>query len=169
MKKITLLLAFIGMIGLSSCTREEVIVQNGNDNDTIAEVFEVTRSFGPANNFSSLVQFGQPIFASDMVLVYHLFDVVNGADVWRLMPQTYYLDSGAALDYNFDFTRFDVNIFLDSDFPLTTIPPVWTQNQTFRILIIPAFRSGKTSQIDLKDYNEVVKFYGLKGQKPVKL
>ena len=39
MKKITLLIAFIGMIALQSCTVNE---ENDNvDNDTIAEVFEL--------------------------------------------------------------------------------------------------------------------------------
>ena len=38
MKKITLLIAFIGMITLQSCTTEDD--QIDVDNDTIAEVFE---------------------------------------------------------------------------------------------------------------------------------
>ena len=39
MKKITLLIAFIGMITLQSCTVNEV--QDNVDNDTISEVFEL--------------------------------------------------------------------------------------------------------------------------------
>ena len=53
MKKITLLIAFIGMITLQSCTVNEV--RDNVDNDTIAEVFEVTRSFNTGNNFSTFV------------------------------------------------------------------------------------------------------------------
>ena len=132
MKKITLLLVFIGMMTLQSCTVAEV------EPAPISEVFEVTTSFTPNNDYSSLIDFNPPIFASDAVLVYHLYDTVNGEDIWRLMPQTYFIGQGGELDFNFDYTRFNVNIFLSANFDLNTLPPTWTQNQTFRIVIIPA-------------------------------
>ncbi|RDI53778.1 hypothetical protein [Flavobacterium glaciei] len=136
MKKITLLLVFIGMMTLQSCEVTEI--NDTMDNDTISEVFEVTTSFNPNNNYSRLVAFNPPIFSSDVVLVYHLYDTVNGEDVWRLMPQTYYFSDGGELDYNFDYTRNNVNIFLSANFSLNTLSSSWTQNQTFRIVIIPA-------------------------------
>ena len=63
------MIAFIGMITLQSCTVNEV--QDNVDNDTISEVFEVTRSFNTGNNFSTFVDLGTPIYSSDMILVYH--------------------------------------------------------------------------------------------------
>lgn len=136
MKKITFFLVFIGMMTLQSC---EVNDTNDTvDNDTISEVFEVTTSFNSNNNYSRLVAFNPPIFASDIVLVYHLYDTVNGEDLWRLMPQTYYFSDGGELDFNFDYSRFSVNIFLEANFSLNTLPASWTQDQTFRIAIIPA-------------------------------
>ncbi|WP_333809635.1 hypothetical protein [Flavobacterium sp.] len=160
MKKITLLLVFIGMITLQSCTVNEV--RDDVDNDTISEVIQVTRSFNSGNGFSTFVNFGAPIYSSDMILVYHLYDVVGGQSVWRLMPQTYYLNDGGELDYNFDFTRYDVNIFLDANFPLTSLSPVWTQNQTFRIVIIPGYFSNRNAQhVDFNDYNAVIEAYGI--------
>ena len=151
MKKITLILVFIGMIALQGCTVEE---NNGYDNDTYSKVFEVTRSFSPQNDFSNLVTFNPPIFASDVVLVYVLWDVQNdGTPVWRLMPQTVQLFEGD-LQYNYDFTRFDVNLFLSSlDFPLTILGPEWTQNQTFRIVLVPASFGGK---MDYSNYDNVI-------------
>lgn len=136
MKKITLFLVFIGMMTLQSCEVNEI--NDTVDDDTISEVFEVTTSFNSNNNYSRLVAFTPPIFTSDVVLVYHLYDTVNGEDVWRLMPQTYYFSDGGELDYNFDYTRNNVNIFLSANFSLNTLPSSWTQNQTFRIVIIPA-------------------------------
>lgn len=136
MKKITLFLVFIGMMTLQSCEVNEI--NDTVDDDTISEVFEVTTSFNSNNNYSRLVAFTPPIFSSDVVLVYHLYDTVNGEDVWRLMPQTYYFSDGGELDYNFDYTRNNVNIFLSANFSLNTLPSSWTQNQTFRIVIIPA-------------------------------
>lgn len=156
MKKIILLIAFIGMITLQSCTVNEV--EDQIDNDTISEVFEVTRSFNSGNGFSTFVDLGTPIFASDMILVYHLYEVVGGQDVWRLMPQTYYLSDGGELDFNFDFTQSDVNIFLDANFPLTNLASSWTQNQTFRIVILPGYLSNRMStQVDFSDFDAVMK------------
>jgi hypothetical protein len=168
MKKITLLLAFIGMIGLQSCTindDDDVVV----DNDTISEVLEVTTSFSNSNNFSRLVTINPPIYASDMILVYHLYDVLNGQDVWRLMPQTYYLSNGREIDYNFDFTRSDVSLFMDSNFDLNTVPSL-TQNQTFRIVIVPGSFSGRYSnQVDFKDYQSTIKMLGIDESKMRKI
>lgn len=132
MKKITLLLVFIGMMTLQSCEVTEV------ETAPRTEVFEVTTSFNSNNNYSSLVEFNPPIYSSDVVLVYHLYDTVNGQDIWKLMPQTYYFSDGGELDFNFDYTRFNVNIFLSANFSLNTLPSSWTQSQTFRIVIIPA-------------------------------
>jgi hypothetical protein len=96
-----------------------------------------------------------------MVLVYRLFDVIGGEDVWRSLPQTVYLTQGE-LDYNFDFTRNDINIFLDSNFDLTTLSASWAQNQTFRIVIIPGYFSNKSNQVvDFNDYNAVVKAFNI--------
>lgn len=162
MKKITLVLAFIGMITLNSCTINDEPDQIQQINNTfVSELFEVTTSFGPNNNYSRLVTFNPPIFSTDMVLVYHLYEVDNGTDVWRIMPQTYYFDNGAELDYNFDFTRFDVRIFLDSNFNLDSFSPAWTQNQTFRIVVIPAdFTNRMSGAVDYSDYEATIKMLG---------
>ena len=73
MKKITLILAFIGMISLTSCTVEETRVSNnGYDSDTISEVWEFNKDFYAGNGFSVFLDFPHQTYASDMVLVYHL-------------------------------------------------------------------------------------------------
>ena len=136
MKKITLLLAFIGMMLLQSCEVTEVYDTPVN-NAPRTEVFEVTTSFSSSNNYSSLVVFDPPLYSRDSVLLYHLYDVVNGQDVWKLMPQTYYFSDNGALDYNFDYTKFNAKIFLSANFNLNTLDASWTKNQTFRVVIIP--------------------------------
>lgn len=159
MKKITMILAFIGMIGLQSCTVNEN--DDRVDNDTISEVIEVTTSFSAANNFNRLITINPPIYSSDMILVYHLYDVDNGTDIWRLMPQTYYFDGGGELDYNFDFTRYDVSIFMDANFDMNTLSSAWTQNQTFRIVIIPGYFGKASSKVDFNDYDATLKAYNI--------
>ncbi len=157
MKRIILLLAFVGTFAFQGCTtKEETQIL------LIPEVFEVTASFSVTNDFAKLVTLNPAIYSSDMVLVYRLFDVVDTEDLWRSLPQTVYLSQGD-LDYNFDFTRNDINIFLDSNFDLTTLSPTWAQNQVFRVVIIPGYLSNRNSKaIDFNDYNAVVKAFNIK-------
>ena len=66
------------------------------------------------------------------------------------------------MDYNFDFTRYDVSIFLDANFPLVDLSSAWTQNQTFRIVIVPGYFSNRSAtQVDLNDYDAVIQAYGI--------
>lgn len=170
-KKITLLLVFIGMIGLQSCTVNEDRVVNDNiDYDTISEVFEVTRSFSASNDFSTLVTFPHTIYSSDMVLVYRLDNVINGnTDVWKLLPQTYYFNDGR-LDfrYDFNFTMYDAEIYMDG-FDLAGISSAYRSNQVFRIVIIPAYFGKGTSTIKYDNYDEVIKKYNIDESKIVKI
>lgn len=103
-----------------------------------------------------------------MVLVYHLYDVVNGDDVWRIMPQTYYFDNGVELDYNFYFTKYDVNLFLDSNDNLNNFSSAWTQNQTFRLVVVPgSFKMSNKG--NFTDYNATIEMLGYKDSKIKKL
>ena len=157
MKRILLMIAISVTFLFQGCTKNEEIKA-----DLLAEVFEVTASFTAANNYSKLITLNPPIYNSEMVLVYRLFDVVNSADVWRQLPQAVYLIQGE-LDYNFDFTKNDINIFLESNFNLNTLGTAWAQNQVFRVVIIPGYLSNKnTKAIDFNDYNAVVKAFNIK-------
>ncbi|WP_338375226.1 hypothetical protein [uncultured Flavobacterium sp.] len=159
MKKITLVLAFIGMITLSSCTVNEVVERDIVDYDTISEVFEVTTSFSSNNNFSRLVTFNPPIYSSDMVLVYRLSGYSNGTDYWKLLPETFYFNDGT-LDYkfNYNFTRYDVELYMEG-FELWNLSTQITNNQTFRIVVIPAAFTNK-SAVDYSDYNATIEMLG---------
>jgi hypothetical protein len=167
MKRIILLLAIVGTFAFQGCAGPEG-PQGETGYSTEAEVFEVTASFSAANNFSRLVTLNPPIQSSDMVLVYRLFDVVGGQDVWRSLPQTVYLPQGE-LDYNFDFTRNDINVFLDSNFDLTTLSTTWAQNQVFRVVIIPGYFSNKSNKVaDFNNYNSVAKAFNINESKTIK-
>ncbi|MFC4740950.1 hypothetical protein ACFO3U_13185 [Flavobacterium ponti] len=159
MKKNTLVLAFIGMITLNSCTVNEVVERDIVDYDTISEVFEVTTSFGPNNDFSRLVTFNPPIYNSDMVLVYRLSGYSNGTDYWKLLPETFYFDDGT-LDYRFDynFSRYDVELYMEG-FELFNLSSQVTDNQTFRIVVVPAAFTNR-SVVDYSDYNATIKMLG---------
>ena len=136
---------------------------NGQDGvNIIGTVLEVEGTFSADNGYSIFFEFPQTVevFESDLVLVYLLWEQVddpNGGDpldVWRLMPQTRILDQGL-LQYNYDHTFLDVNIFLESDFDLSTLLPGDTDNQIFRIAVVPA-EFGTDSSVDVTNLNSVM-------------
>lgn len=170
MKKITLILAFIGMITLQSCTVNE---DNGNgiDNDTIGEVFEYTNVNFLPNSYTVVLNFPHTIYSSDMVLVYRLSDVFQGEDVWKLLPETYYFNDGT-LDYRYDFnfTRFDAEVYLEG-FDLAGLSPAVRLNQVLRVVVIPAFQANKmaSKKVDFNDYNAVINAYNIDESKIIKI
>ena len=145
--------------------------QNGqNGINILGQVFDIEDDFTLENDYSIFVDFSeltQPleVFESDVVLVYLLWGQTedgNGdpVDIWRLLPQTRILEQGL-LQYNFDYTFFDVNIFLESDFDLGTLQPGDTDNQVFRIAVLPAdFSQG--AKLDLTDINQVMSSLNVK-------
>lgn len=163
MKKITLVLAFIGMIGLASCVRDEVVVEDTYDQDTISEVFELRNvdfSYDSNNGEYYIYRNLNPtIYASDVVLIYRLTGTINSSTpIWQLIPRTLYLSQGE-LDYDFDFSKQDFTIYANGTYNLS-LTPNYIYNQTFRIVIIPGYFSDRNAQqIDFNDYNAVVKAY----------
>lgn len=158
MKKLTLILAFIGMITLSSCSNDE-------DNDTISSVIEYTGvNFDAAGQYGVFLNYPQ-IFTSDMVLVYRLSGTTSGgADVWKLLPESYFFPDGTLdFKYNFDFTTTEVNVFLDGN-DLGTIDNSFLSNQIFRVVIIPGGLVNKGASIeDFSNYNAVLQKYNIDG------
>lgn len=159
MNKITLVLAFIGMITLNSCTINE---DNTPDNDTISEVIEYTNVNFQPNSYSVVLNFPHSIFASDMVLVYRLSGVFQGQDVWKLLPESYFFDDGT-LDFRFanDFTRFDAEVRLEG-FDLAGLNANIRLNQVLRVVIIPGYFGNKSAKlVDFKDYNATIKAFNI--------
>ena len=157
MKKITLILAFIGLITLSSCTRQEDDI----DNDTISTVFEYTNVNFVAPSYGVFLTFPRPIFSSDMVLIYRLSAVDQGEDVWKLVPETFYFPDGT-LDfaYNFDFTRFDSNVYLTGN-ELESVSNNFRLNQVLRVVVIPAGFGNRSSELQSMKYENVIKRYNI--------
>lgn len=129
----------------------------------IGIVFDVQGDFTSDNDYSLLVDYAdhtsEEVFESDVVLVYLRTGEDGTADgepvyVWRLLPQTFYVDNGTVL-YNFDYTFFDVNIFLDSNLDLGTLGAEFTDDQVFRIAIVPA-NFASSQGVDVSNYNEVM-------------
>lgn len=123
--------------------------QDGLDGiNILGKVIDIEGDFTLANDYSILFEFPQTVevFETDVVLVYLLWDQTqdgNGqpVDIWRLLPQTRILDQGL-LQYNYDHTFLDVRLFLEANFDLATLPTADTDNQVFRIAVIPAEKAS---------------------------
>ena len=126
----------------------------------LGKVLEIEGSFTAEDEYALFYEFPQTVevFESDIVLVYILWEQIedNGEffDVWRLLPQTRLLNQGI-LQYNFDHTFFDVSVFLEGDFDLSTLGPGDTDNQIFRIAIMPA-EFGLDESFDPTDMDAVL-------------
>jgi len=137
--------------------------ESGEDGDSfIGSIFEIEGDFISDNDYSMFFEFPNTIevFESDVVLVYILWEQTtdnNGdpVDVWRLLPQTVVLDEGV-LQYNYDHTFNDVQIFLEGDIDFNTLVPAEWQDQVFRIAVLPA-DFAKNNNIDVANFSGVMK------------
>ncbi len=137
--------------------------KDGKDGDSfLATVFEIQGDFTSENDFSLYFEFPEStvVFESDMVLVYILWEqvTIEGGtvlDVWRLLPQTVFLDEGI-LQYNYDFTYTDVLIFIEGTIDLNTLLSAEAEDQVFRIVVLPADYAERKS-LDVSDYNSLMK------------
>jgi hypothetical protein len=108
----------------------------GSGANLFNEVFEVGVTFIEANGYFESFALDPEIGPNDVVLVYLLWEEDNNVDVWRPLPQTNFIAEGI-LQYSFDFTRLDFGIFLDANFPLNQLGPQFTDNQFFRVVLVP--------------------------------
>lgn len=145
--------------------------QDGKDGDSfIGLVFNGSGDFTSENEYTLYFQFpgNITVYDSDVVLVYILWEqMINNygdpIDIWRLLPQTVVLDEGV-LQYNYDYTYADVQIFLEGTIDLETLLPGEALNQYFRIVILPAaFISN--NNLNVADYNMLVKSLEMKNIK----
>ena len=123
----------------------------------LGQVIEIQGDFTSQNDYMLYYEFPSnfEIYDGDVVLVYILWEVADGnIDVWRLLPQTVVLDEGI-LQYNYDFTLGDVQIFLEGTVPFNTLLPAETDNQVFRIAVLPA-ELAKDKSIDVTDLNAIM-------------
>jgi hypothetical protein len=132
-----------------------------NGVNILGSVFETVVTFSPANGYSTLVPFPNSIevFESDVVIVYLLEEQLNdpsGAiDVWTPLPATFFLNDGLQVVYNFNHTFLDVNLFLDGNVNLDTLGSGFTNNQVFRIAVLPA-DFAENFDINLMNFSEVM-------------
>ncbi len=164
MKKITTILLILAAVIITSCEGPMGPPGlPGQDGDAlIGTIFEIEGDFTPQDEYRLYFDFPNDfvIYDTDIVLVYILWEVVEGMDVWRLMPQTVVLNEGI-IQYNFDYTVNDVQVFLEFTIPEDDLHEDETDNQVFRIAVLPAdFMANKS--FDENDFNSILKSPELK-------
>lgn len=162
MKKLFILFMTVVATGLFSCEGPQGPPglqgpQGNNGGLIVSQAFERELDFNAANNYQFTEPYGFEVFPSDVTLVYILWETVDGQDVWRLLPQTVEFEDGNLI-YNFDFTRTDVRYFLDGSIDFGSLDPSYTQNQVFRVVVVPADNVGR---VDYNDLSVVMDAYGI--------
>lgn len=126
---------------------------NGLDGGLIvSSAFEIEIDFNAGNNYEFFEPYGFDVFPSDVTLVYILWEVDNGQEIWRLLPQNVFFEEGVLI-YNYDFTRDDVRFFLDGTINFGILDPSYTQNQVFRVVVVPA---DNIDGVDISNLNSVM-------------
>ncbi|MBT3384127.1 MAG: collagen-like protein [Prolixibacteraceae bacterium] len=136
---------------------------DGIDGETlIGSIFEIQGDFTSQNDYILYFEFPNDfeIYDGDVVLVYILWEQASTndggtLDVWRLLPQTVVLEEGV-LQYNFDYTLADVQIFLEGSIDLSTLLPAEADNQIFRIAVLPA-AFAKNEFFDINNLGSIMK------------
>ena len=156
MKKLGIFFISISLFVLSACTGDQGPPgpQGMNGGIITSKAFEIELDFNVVNNFQVIEPYGFQVYPSDVTLVYILWDTINGQDIWRLLPQTVEFDDGLLI-YNFDFNRTDVRFFLDGSINFATLDSSYTQNQIFRVVVVPA---DNVDGLDLSNLNDVMKY-----------
>jgi hypothetical protein len=131
-----------------------------------SQVFEIKTSFTNANKYEAVFDFKPAIFESDMVVAFILWETLNNNKVWRPLPQSVFFDEGV-LVYNFDFTRNDFRLFLETTFDPRSLGSDWTANQTFRVVVVPG--EFANARLDLSNYEAVMKLINATEDDVVKL
>lgn len=119
----------------------------------LGKVIEVSIDLDQSNGYQQVVTLplDVEVFESDAILVYRHEGIFDTADIWTPLPTTYFDAGGGTFLYTFNHTYFDVKFFLDGNFNLNTLGSEWTQNQLFRIAIVPAeYGDGSWSMEDIE-------------------
>ncbi len=149
MKKIITLICF-SFLCFTSCVEDDEV-----DLDTIGITYELDNvNFEIANGDTITFTFPTELFSSDKVLVFRFLGTQFGKDVWEPLPSIFFLENNLIINYRFDFSSTRVNIFLESNNP-DSLTPSFTDNQVFRIVVIPAEFANDTA-VDLNNIDSVM-------------
>jgi hypothetical protein len=169
MKKLFPFLALaVFSIGTWSCKNDDDM-QDYVDYDTYSAVYDLTNiNFDFVDGMYVYYQpFENAMYDSDVILVYLQVGTTDGSPIWQQIPLTMYLSDGNEVDYNFDFSQFDLQLYAGGTFDLGGTS--YVNNKTFRIVFVPGYFGKDTNELDYSDYNAVIKYFHIDDSSPVQL
>ena len=134
-------------------------------NGILGQVIEVQADLNADTGFEYFIDIPVDIevYETDVITVYRLMGDFEGADIWEPLPQTIFLNDGILL-YAFDYTLFDVRLFLDGTVDFGRLDPLDTDDLIFRIAIIPA---DYAKDIEVNKMDKVLKALNIKDVKRI--
>ncbi|QOW11357.1 hypothetical protein Q73A0000_13805 [Kaistella flava (ex Peng et al. 2021)] len=166
-KYFTLMLMAIFSVAALSCDNRnnDVITQDNDTYSVVLDINNVNFSYNAQDGYFISRTFTKPLFNTDVVLMYRKTgSATDGSPVWQSIPRTLYLANGNELDYDFDFTKNDVMIYASGNYDVSTTPQ-YLNNQTFRVVLVPASPGGKNANVDYSDYNSVIRYFKIDDSK----
>ena len=142
---------------------------NGLDaeQNRVFEIDNVNFNYNSESNiFNTIITFSDffndnqfEVLPQDAVLVYRYdgtIDFADGSseDAWSLIPQSFFLNEGT-IQYTNSHTSKDVQIFIDGNFNLANISTDFTDNQLFRVVLMPN-RILEVSKLDTSNLEAVL-------------
>ena len=126
---------------------------------------DFTASEDPDEDYKVLLDFNDFEFEgldSDISLVYFLWEVdpTTDLEVWRPLPQTLIVKEGL-LQYNYDFTKFDVKLSMDADFDLNSLGANDTDDWIVRVVVVPGEFVGGRKAASIIDCHVLAERLGL--------
>ena len=116
-----------------------------NADEYAAQSYEINidfQYFSDTGLQEALINLPYDLLDSDVVLVYRLEAIVEidgiPTEAWSALPQNFFLEDSNIIQYIFNHTFADVELLIDGNFDLSTLSSEFTQNQRFRIVILPA-------------------------------
>lgn len=161
MKKLfPFLLLFITSFILFNC-KEDDEVQVHVDYPAVYDLRNVNFSYNATDGWTYGQSFKNPLLDQDYVVIFRQTGTSGNAPVWQQIPRTLYLDQGE-LDYDFDFSKNDFMIYAGGTYDLSTTPQ-YLNNQTFRVVLVPAVYGKNATWEDLKklSYEEIIAKYNI--------
>ncbi len=165
MKKLfPFLLVLITSFFLFNC-KEDDDVQVQVDYPAVYDLRNVNFSYNATDGWTYGQSFNNPLLDQDYVVIFRQTGTSGNAPVWQQIPRTLYLDQGE-LDYDFDFSKNDFMIYAGGTYDLSTTPQ-YLNNQTFRVVLVPAIYGKNATSEDLKklSYEEIIAKYNIDDSK----
>ena len=162
-----MLMAIFTFAAVSCVDRNnDVVVQDNDTYSVILDINNVNFAYNAQDGYNISRSFTKPLVSTDVVLIYRKTgSATDGSPVWQSIPRTLYLSEGKELDYDFDFSKNDIMIYANGNYDVSTTP-TYLNNQTFRVVLVPASAGGKNSNVvDYSDYNSVIKYFNIDDSK----